>query len=52
LLGTSPPARPAISMAMASECPDPNALTTPPARSDATTAAAARRTGSSCVSAT
>lgn len=31
LVGTSPPARPAISMARASECPQPNAWMTPPA---------------------
>src|SRR3569623_126041 len=30
LVGSSPPARPAISMAKASECPVPNACTTPP----------------------
>ena len=43
----SPPARPAISMAIASEWPEPKAWTTPSARSEATMSSAARRTWSS-----
>ena len=52
LVGTSPPARPAISIANASECPEPNAWTTPPARNDATMRSAASCTGPSDCSAT
>ena len=52
LVGTNPPARPAISIASASECPDPNAWTTPPSRNDATMRSAATCTGPSACSLT
>jgi hypothetical protein len=48
LVGMSPPARPAISMAVACECPVPKACTTPPSRTDRATMSAARCTPSSC----
>ena len=46
LVGTRPPARPAISIARASECPVPNACTTPSARNAAAIRSAARPTAS------